>query len=232
MKKVISICLILVMVLAAFVGCSKNTGKEDVSSQAVKGKEKLLSQAVDGDAYDINNDSFDNHVKAKNSYCNKVLKLKGTVIEIAEDHVILGGSYSTEYRVNVYLPTEEMLNLEKGESIVVVGETNDELVEDTENVAQYSFDYHYYQMPTAYLVQDRFEITGTLGSKNTYQEDPKAYYILIGEGNSGYEQNIFFADDVDTASLSKGQKIKFEAKCVNENDTWNYKDAKIIEILK
>lgn len=238
MKKVISISLALVFVLLAFAGCSKNTGKEQLSSQAVeenseKEKEDFLSQAEEVTAEDVYNDSTNNIVSAKEKYCNKVLLLEGFIWEIEEDHIVLGTSFGSTYEISVYLPTEEMVNLERYQQIIVVGKTTDEIVEVPKSESNYSF--HYYQMPTAYLVQDRFEYTGKIHFVAGGSYDGASFIVYVGNDNNSDYKNyapIFFADDVDTGSLTTDQTIKFEAKCVIRDDIniphYSYKDAVIL----
>ena len=186
-------------------------------------KEEMLEQAEEVDANVINNESFENFARAKQNYCNKILKLEGMIQSIGEDHIELG--YNSTYVVDVYLPIDEIMMLEVGQSVVVVGETTDEIIDSSQNIAEYSFEYFHYQMPAAYLVQDRFEITGILKGENASYAP--AFNIQIG--NSNVLKLIYFADSVDTGSLEFGQEIKFEAKCVYGTFDWEYYEAEIIE---
>lgn len=199
---------------------------EETEATAAKdsmSKEEMLAQAEEVNASVINNESFENFARAKQTYCNKILKLKGMVQSIAEDHIELG--YNSTYVIDVYLPMDEILTLEVGQQIAVVGETTDEVINSSENIAEYAFEYVHYQMPTAYLVQDRFEITGILKGVNT--SFAPAFNIQIGDSN--VLKLIHFADSVDTSSLQFGQEIKFEAKCVSDSMGWEYYEAEIIE---
>ena len=79
-------------------------------------------------------------------------------------------------------------------------------------------------MPTAYLVQDKFEETGIL--KGINESFSPAYNIQIGDSN--VLRLIYFSNNVDINSLEYGQKIEFIAKCVEENGI-HYYDAEVIE---
>lgn len=227
MKKVISICLILVMVLAAFAGCSKNPEKE---------KEKLLSEATEVNLDDIDSEVEDNLAKAKAEYCNKALKVKGLVSEIKEDCVILGSSNG----MIAYLPKEDLVNLEKDQYIEVVGKVNEEITEKSEDIlGGGTFKNTYFNMPEAYFVRDTFEYTCTIENQAKHRqykpEDNKSeYYFLVPTDDSLFGL-VYFADGVDTSNLKDSQEIKFKAKhfrfYTQYDAKWHdkYVDAKIIK---
>ena len=217
MKKIVAILLIVVMCFS-FVACGEK----------VMTKDEMLAIAEEYSATDVQNDSIENIVSAKQKYCNKTLLLSGTVREIKETHIELSAAYSSNYIIDVYLKTDELTKLQSGQSIQVVGTTTDEIINAKENVAEYTFDYSHYQMTTAYLVRDTVEMTGVLKGTN-YSYKP-AYNIKIGD--SDYLKLIYFADTVDTSTIENGQEIKFSAKAIYKNNSWGYYEAEIIEIVK
>lgn len=218
MKKFLTLFLASLMCLSC-VACGGSSKGSKAS------KDDLLAVAEECSATDIQNDSIENIVRAKQSYCNKTLLLGGTVRTINEDHIELSAMYSANYIIDVYLPEEELVLLESGQYITVVGTTTDEIIEDSENVAEYTFDYSHYQMPEAYLVGDTIEITAILKGVNTSYAP--AFNIQIGDNN--VLKLVYFADDVDTSAFTFGQEITFSAKAVYENSNWRYYDAQIIE---
>ena len=128
MKKAISLLLVLVMCLS-LCACGGGNNTSDTTStnapvEAVPTKEELLAQAQAVDYTTIHNDSIENLEKAKSLYCNATLKLDGTIYEIKEDHVRIGNGLT--WGVSVYLPTEDLIALEKWQRIVVIGKTTDE----------------------------------------------------------------------------------------------------------
>ncbi len=190
-------------------------------------KDEMLAVAEEYSANDILNDSIENIVNAKQKYCNKTLLLSGTVREIKEDHIELAAYYGAAYIIDVYLSADELGNLKSGQLIEIVGVTTDELIENEEKVAEYTFNYNQYQMPTAYLVEDRVEITGILkGKNNSYKP---AFNIQIGDSN--YLKLVYFADSVDTDAFEYGQEITISAKSIYEgtNNSWKYYEAEIIK---
>ena len=233
MKKLIALLLaaILCLSLAACGSSPDASGNNDASqteSEETKtqlSKEELLTQAKEADANNINNECYENFIKAKNDYCNQTLQLKGIIKTFGDNYVELAGFYGAQYIIDVYMPVEEMLNLQAGQSIVVVGQTTDEIKEETENIAGFPWDTSHFQMPVAYLVKDTVEVEGILKGPNTSYVP--AFNIEIGGSN--YLKLIYFKENVDLNALEFGQKIKFSAKAINKNDSWEYRDAEIIE---
>lgn len=231
MKQVISLLLALVLCLSLCACGGRNDTPDptvtNAPEEAVPTKEELLAQALAVDYTTINNDSFENLAKAKSLYCNATLKLDGTIYEIKEDHVRIGNGLT--WGVSVYLPTEDLIALEKWQRIVVVGNTTDEIIEETNHAGTLSL----YQMPAAYLVDDYFEYQVTLKGKNGSYDG--AWNILLGD--SDYANLVYFADGVDLSSFNTssngnpGEKITILAKSKFENyTTWVYYDATITAV--
>ena len=231
MKQVISLLLALVLCLSLCACGGRNDTPDptvtNAPEEAVPTKEELLAQALAVDYTTINNDSFENLAKAKSLYCNATLKLDGTIYEIKEDHVRIGNGLT--WGVSVYLPTEDLIALEKWQRIVVVGNTTDEIIEETNHAGTLSL----YQMPEAYLVDDYFEYQVTLKGQNGSYDG--AWNILLGD--SDYANLVYFADGVDLSSFNTssngnpGEKITILAKSKFENyTTWVYYDATITAV--
>lgn len=233
MKKLLALLLVAVMSVS-MVACGEettsaeenNTSTEENTSNVVT-KDDMLAEALSVDYTTINNDSFENLAKAKSLYCNATLKLDGTVYEIKEDHVRIGNGLS--WGVSVYLPTEELIALEKWQRIVVVGKTTDEIIEEANHTGTLSL----YQMPEAYLVDDYFEYQVTLKGQNGSYDG--AWNILLGD--SDYANLVYFADGVDLSSYNTssngnpGEDITILAKSKFENySSWVYYDATIIAV--
>lgn len=233
MKKILTLLLVAIMTIS-MVACGESTTSSEESNTSteesttnIATKEDMLAEALSVDYTTINNDSFENLAKAKSLYCNATLKLDGTVYEIKEDHVRIGNGLS--WGVSVYLPTEELIALEKWQRIVVVGKTTDEIIEEKGATQTLSL----YQMPEAYLVDDYFEYQVTLKGKNESYDG--AWNILLGDSN--YANLVYFADGVDLSSFNTssngnpGEKMTILAKSKFENYTsWVYYDAIIIAV--
>lgn len=225
MKKVLSLILALVLCLSLCACGGGGSAETPAAEDLVPSKEEMLAVAEEFSTVNIQNDSIDNIVRAKQTYCNKTLLLSGYIRNIKETHVELSASYGANYMVDVYLSVDELVTLEEGQAITVVGTTTDEIIEASENAAEYTFDYSHYQMPNAYLVKDRVEVTGIL--KGVNQSYNPAFNIEIGGSN--VLKLIYFADGVDTSAFTFNQEIKFSAKAVSEGSSLRYYDAEIIE---
>lgn len=233
MKKLIALLLVAIMCLS-LIACGDNnnapeaneTPTESTTPEEVRmSKDEMLAVAEEYTAGDIQNDSIENIARAKQKYCNKTILLSGTVRNIQEDYIELSAIYSANYIIDVYLSLDELVLMEQGQAITVVGTTTDEIIDASENVADCTFDYRHYQMPDAYLVKDTIEVTGILkGVSNSYAP---AFNIQIGESN--VLKLIYFAENVDTSTLEYGQEITFVAKAISKNDNWHYYDAEIID---
>lgn len=214
MKKIITIFLAILLSLT-FCACSTNKALT---------KEEMLSVAIEAHASDIELDSSKNIAGAKQKYCNKTLLLSGMVRKIKEDYIEVSALGSPDYIIDVYLPLEELVNLEESQYITVVGTTTDEITESSENVIEYTYNYKHYQMPVAYFVKDTVEIKGVLKGPN--RSNSPAFNIQVGS-NTEYNL-IYFTDNVDTSKLKIGQEITFVARA-NMKLVWHYYDAEIIE---
>ena len=200
LKKIIALVLVAVLCFS-FAACGNK----------VPTKDEMLALAEEYSADDILIDSAENIANAKQKYCNKTLLLSGTVRNINEDHIELSASYSSNYIIDVYLSANELATLKSRQLIKIVGITNDEIIEDEEKVAMNTFIYNHYQMPTAYLVDDRVEFTGIFkGVDNIYKT---AFNIQLSESNNS--RLVYFADNVDTSTLEYGQEITLSAKVID-----------------
>lgn len=166
MKKLLALMLAAALALS-LVACGGSGGTGDTTSTNTPSggedsapsmtKEEMLEQAEEVSHSDIQNVSIENIANAKLLYCNKILKLRGTIRTINENYIVIG-QYPADYVVDVYLPIEEIVTLKEGMVISVVGKTTDEILDETENVGGSSFNYSHYQMPSAYLVLEDYEI--------------------------------------------------------------------------
>ena len=245
MKRVLSLFLVLVMSLSITACNNSEPIETDVVSTSgeviesveettipkettipedpIMSKEEMLAIAEEYTVEDIQSDSVDNMARAKQKYCNNTILLTGTVRSIQEDHIELCVKYSTEYIVDVYLSLDELVLMDKEQYITVVGTITDDIIDMSEGVAQFTFDYKHYQMHNAYFVKDTHEVTGKLFISG------QKYYIQFGSSN--ILNPICFADSVDTSVLESEQEITFIAKANRDlnNSDFDYYDAEIID---
>ena len=214
LKKIVAL-LLITAICFSLSACGDNTMTKD----------EMLAIAEEYSASDIQSDSLNNIVSAKQKYCNKTISISGAVRKIKENFIELSAGYASNYIIDVYLSAEELVTLKEGQVITIVGTTTDEIIEASESVAQYSLNYSHYQMPTAYLVKDKVDITGILIGVNS--SFAPAFNIEIG--NSNKWDLIYFADDIDTSTLEFNKKITVSAKAIYTNSSLKYHEAEIIE---
>lgn len=153
MKKWTALLLSLVMALS-LTACG--SGKNSMS------KEELLESAEEVSFSSLASDTYENAVKAKETYCATPIQISGWVQNIEEDHVTLwNGSASYDVMIDAYLPAEDITTLVTGQKVTVVG-INSDTEEKTDSWGGMSFPSTHYIMDTACLVQSRYEISGKL----------------------------------------------------------------------
>lgn len=195
-------------------------GEDSETEEPVMTKEEMLQVAEEVSWTDIQNASVKNIASAKQQYCDKVIQLDGKIWSIEEDHIVIGGT-GDKYLVDVYLPLDEIITLENQQIITVVGKTTDEIVNTTENVAEYSFDFSYYQMPNAYLVKDTVE--WNCKTRGPSMNDD--YDWIVEFENSNILHHVYFSDSVDITTLGLAMELKLSGKQIDNN----LHDAIIIE---
>ena len=161
MKKILPLILAAVLMLSlAACGGGRDTTSGGSNSMT---KEEMLEQAEAVTREDLFGAAESNIVSAKETYGGKLIIFTAQVLDIQDDHIQLGDlSY-----INVYLPTEDIMQIENYQLITVVGQLGDTIEEVEENVGYgMTTTLYCYEMPQAYLVPDRFEYTATLKWKN------------------------------------------------------------------
>lgn len=195
-------------------------------AENVPTKEELLSQAVSVSATQINNDTIDNIVKAKQQYCGKILEITGYVVEIEEDHIQLGATSSAGGPVvDVYLSVDEIVNLERMQYITIVGQMGDEVETTVEHLGGYDWETVHFDMRYAYFVKDTYEYVGEYRSRNTGLSSiahGDAYTFDL-DGNI-YLDTVYIPKSVDTSELGWGDMVTFTAKVIDG-------DRLLLEIL-
>lgn len=231
MKKLMSLLLVAVMLLS-FAACSGNGGGQtaeatqepteaptvEPTEEPKKTMEEMLAEAAEVDFGDITHESINNLARAKSLYCNKTLLLSEYIVTIESDHIEIGTS---QYVIDVYLPLEDMINLQKNQMVTIVGETDDSYETTTSVSGGYTFSRDHYRMPSAYLVKDRYERTGML------KKDGTKYYL---ETKNGFFY-FTFADEVDSVEIESmiGKEITIGLKYLLVGSYTSYFDAVIVK---
>lgn len=231
MKKTLSLILAaaLAISLAACGGGSggsstSGSGNRDAASTDTSSggmtKEEMLEQAVERTAVDIASDTGENIARATQEYCGKTFLMKGRIGKINTDHITIE---TGTVRFKVYLPVDDIVNLENGQDVTIVGKTGAEIKEEPlgpgipQNV-------YVYEVSPAYFVTDRYEYTGIPKSEN--DSFPGAWNVEFPDSyNPEYLRLVYFDDSVDVSQY-EGKEITFSAKY---SESRHFYDAVIVE---
>ena len=235
MKRVLSLLLALVMCLSLCACGGGNDTPETtvpettVPEPMVLSKDEMLAAAEVVTLSQIEIDINSNILKAKQLYCDKVLKVTGIVVSVQEDYVEVGIDTSVDgVVIDVHLPIEELLLLEKRQAVTIVGTTND-VVNETSSGSMMGLEWvkTHFTMPEAYLVNDTFEVSGKLFGIN--QSNAPAFNFDDG---TSVTKLLYFADGVDLSAISSTSEITVKGKFFlagPQNDTYVIRDAIIVE---
>ena len=182
-------------------------------------KDELLAVAEECKVGTMWNDAVENLAKAKQTYCDKNLAVTGQIGMIAEDHIVLGDGYSGILKV--YLPLEELVNLEKDYLVTVVGHTTNE-VEYQEPVYPLG-ETIFYSMENAYIVEVtdpshvRVQVTGVIQTAGIKPNDSsKIYGVKFADG---YNKDDYMWQEVTIDAV----------KVTSDSGIITYEDAIVVE---
>ena len=134
MKKLFSLLLVFMMILS-LCACGGES------------KEKLLESAQDVHITDISNAIIDNMAKATEDYVGKPIKVTGRIKKIESNYFVLSEEH-LQYGINVYLPKEDLKELNRDEVITVVG-TLKSIVDKSE----FPIYYHESDMKNGFIIE-------------------------------------------------------------------------------
>lgn len=218
MKKLLTILLVAVLALS-LAACG---GGSDTPEAATMTKDEMLKDATEVTMSELYDSTYNNVLKAKEDYCDKVIQVTTAVVEIQDDHAVLSNtSILDEVVLDVYLPTEELMELQVNQRVTVIGISSD-IEKGTISWGGVSVNPNHFIMNQAYITQLKFEITGKLNSETSISV-PKS-------GESGYIMDtIEFAEGID-ASQYVGQTITVLGKIINRSNGFiDILDAEIAE---
>ena len=158
MKRTITLFIVLVLLLSV-AACNSQSDLKSATVQTTATiqttasvpetnhveltKEELLAEAATITIAKIGEEYSNNTIRAKNNYIDGIYSLWGIVFGVADDCAVLKTDNSP-YRVNAYLPMDELLALNKGVAIQVVGRIT--------NIDGFI------ELSNAYMVTDVYEI--------------------------------------------------------------------------
>lgn len=203
-------------------GGNRDTTSTDTPSGGMT-KEEMLEQATECDAAEIAGETANNVARATQTYCGKILSIKGTIGEISADHIQIDSNSIVRFKV--YLPIDDIANLENGQLVTIVGNTGAEITEEPlgPGIPQ---NIYVYEVNPAYFVTDKYEYTGTPINEN--DDFPGAWNVEFSNvGNPEYRRLVYFDSSIDVSQY-EGKEITFSAKNVG-GFKGHYYDAVIVE---
>ena len=163
MKKLLALMLSAVL-MVSLVACGSDGAatRDDGESNTSGGsdsmtKEEMLEAAETTEEVEMNNALVENIVNAKQTYCGKVFEVTAPVYIIEENYIFVGQNGRS---LIVYLPEEDIINLQPSQWITVVGLTNDDIQTEIQVMGGTEWERQYFVMEQAYLVTDRYDYTG------------------------------------------------------------------------
>ncbi len=176
-------------------------------------KEEMLAEAVEVSLSEINEAYDNNSLRAAQQYGEKIFYLEGYALQITNKGFLFGDFGNAGQGMAVYLPEEDLINLEKNQRVSIVIKTGPDV----------------FDLSQAYIVNERTEWICKLDSANESYKG--AYNAKIGE--DPYLKLVYFADGVEIPEM--GTKVKLEgieiAKQVLGGEDIEMRDARIVEIL-
>ncbi len=188
---------------------SSNENSSMVTTESMT-KDEMLKVAESVSENEMGSAIAENIVKAKQTYCGKVLKVKAPVSSIREDSVIVG---QVQPSLVVYLPEEDIAELQPLEWITIVGITDEDIQTETLTVGGTQWELRHYVMEDAYFVTNRYEHTGIPKSEN---ESYKGAWNVEFPGQS-VQKVVYFDESIDVSQYV-GEEITFTI--YSSNDRW------------
>ena len=220
MKKVLALMLALVLVLslAACGGGSSSNGnssegkKDDASSEVETTVSKLdASNAITEIPKHIHNDAHDNLAKVmQNTY---IMKCKVDSIS---------GDYCTCDGFHIYLSVDELVNLNKGDEIAIIGKLSS---------ANEFREAEIYKGTISEIAPREDDIYSGKIIKIDYDKKTLTYNPFDGSYSNCYH-NVYFADGEDISSLKLWYGVEFSCLDVEyKTGSVIYHDAKLMKAI-
>lgn len=151
LKIIIPIVLIITIIIIILVANNKMSKKD------------MLDIAKELTFQDINEEMENNQTRAKEKYIGNVYLITGYIKEFNDNKIILKDTGNSE--IVVTLSKEEIINLDNGQKVMIVGKFNDfKSNKETKQLGGGSYTEETYTlyMKNAYIEKDNFTITGTI----------------------------------------------------------------------
>lgn len=214
MKRIITLLLTVAMCIA-LCACGGNGGMS---------KEKMLEIAQELDIADISTTFSQNEARAKETYVGNTYTVSGYIENITSDYCVIEkkGPSTTNYELRVYLSKDDLVKVNTGEKILVVGE-----ITALESIIEYPIAEQFAEMKNAYLIDNNFEITGVITQFDSYGG---SRYCVIRTDD--YDSPIgVFLDENTLNGLSIGNTITVAGIITYDGFSSPYYRMKDVELI-
>lgn len=237
MKKVLSIALALVMCLG-LCACGGNgtpkttevpttaptTEANTETTETQFSKEEMLKNAQEIDGSKAFGEYNDNKAKFVSQYEGETFLVSGSIYEIEMDHIIVEDG---NLLVRVYIPNEEIIELQKGQYVEVVGVAENINLKEQLSRRWVTFDFN-----SAYLIKSNYTVSGKYFCfKTTDGTHPEGLCLqyLTNSGRLNYIELDLAKEQRET--LTNGVYITVEGKMLENDNSKPYSASlKLIDI--
>lgn len=224
MKKIL-VFLIIGLTIITLCACgirvdSNKSNNQEIVNELLEESDDVLMITIMGD-FNTNVQSF------KEKYCGKTINIQKAIVkEITNDFVYIGVKRNDDFKLEVHLPQEELAELEKGQTVSIVGTASDDI--ETKNDGYVNgASWKQITIENAYLSQSRFVISGKLEK----EIEPNSHgWSFSQKTETGLFQKdssiVYFSDNTDFDLLKSNNEITIKGIKIDNV----YKDAEIVSI--
>lgn len=219
MKKFLTLLLVALMTIS-MVACGEETTSAETNQNNSNSDntvtqehtlDELLADAVELDGYTFFQEYQSNKVKLSSQYEGKSCLVAGTIDSIENDHIVVVDS---NLKVNVYIPTEEIIELEKDQYVEVVGILENIGFEQNMSMVWATVDFN-----TGYVSKSTYSKTGIYqADSSTDGTHPQGMYLeCINDSGNTYFVEVVLTDE-QRESLTRGSEVTLVGRLlVNDN---------------
>lgn len=131
MKKLLALALAAALALS-LVACgggsgdatstdTSNGGEDNTQASDSITKEEMLGIATELDAIELDSTMIDNMAKANSTYVGNTYIFSLVVQRVESDYCVLAWGNGGQFSIHAYLPEEDLVYLNSGESVTIVG---------------------------------------------------------------------------------------------------------------
>ena len=206
---------------------SKTRGTEETKVETVVSKEVMLEEAQEFNFIEARYAFRENQMRAEETYANKIYKFTGCG-EIEEDCMIM---HEGGLKLRIELSHDDLLKLNTGEIVTIVGLLNDDIEVEEKNVGGYPVRNIVLDISPAYFVTNEVTLTGkiqgydvldniyTVGSifyAAEFYPDTLSREISLGNDRTGFIKGIEsfqcdFGNEKEGIFVIDGQNVPNES---------------------